>query len=280
MSSFLLFCTRTRITGSIQRSLRVLSFLFSMGLLAGCAPSIMAQPSTGPDYSDLTTGTDPVSRRVVRLDVPLVRQPRAKLCGTASIEMLFRYWGEDRYDQYDIARAMAIMFHNKSGRFQNSAILNEIQEKPRNEDVDWKKYPGTGTINLREFLKQFAPTINPRIKQLPEEDTEAAKVRDRFFLELRGHLDSGSPVIVHHWFDEEKDSMHYRVVTGYDDVRRIIFMNDPAEGRIEMSYDRFLKLWNVEESWLPYNNIVFNKYAPGRVKKGQLRVELKLQFDP
>ncbi|MBU42426.1 MAG: hypothetical protein CMN76_04345 [Spirochaetaceae bacterium] len=256
-----------------------LPLLSALALMASCLTSVMADPATGPDYSDLITGTDPVSQRKVLLDVPLVRQPRAKLCGPAAIEMVFRYWGEKRFDQYDIARAMAVMFHSESGRFKDSAIVQELREHSQNGFVDWKKYPGTGTYNMREFLKQFAPTVNPRIKRLPEEEADAAKVRDRFFLEMKGHLDSGSPVIVHQWYDERFRSQHYRVVTGYDDLRRILFLNDPAEGRIEMSYEQFLKLWNVDENWLSYNNIVFNRYAPARVKKGELRVKLKLTFD-
>tara|TARA_B100001939_G_scaffold344845_1_gene360189 strand:+ start:59055 stop:59795 length:741 start_codon:yes stop_codon:yes gene_type:complete len=243
-----------------------------------CNVAIKAEPSPAPDYSDLTTGTNPESRRVVKLQVPLVRQPQAKLCGPAVIEMLFRYWGETRYNQYDIARAMVIKYHLESGRFRDSEILREVRAHSTNSAVNWKRYPGTGTYQMREFLEAFAPTVNPRVKQLPDDEREAVRIRDRFFRELKGHLDSGSPAIVHQWFNEGKESMHYRVVTGYDDVRRVVFMNDPAKGLIEMPYELFLELWNVQESWLPYNYIVFNRYAPGRVDKGKLRIELVLDF--
>lgn len=260
-------------------SLTLISIPLLFSLFAGCVAGVSARPASETDYSDITTGTDPVSRRVVRLNVPLVRQPRAKLCGPAVMEMVFRFWGETDYDQFEIARAMVLLFRNESGRFQDSQILVEIQRNARNGDVDWRKYPGTGTYQMREFLSRFAPTVNPRIKNLPETRVEAAKIRDRFFQELQGHLDSGSPVIVHQWYNESKNSQHYRLVTGYDDVRRIVFLNDPADGFIEMSYDRFLGLWNVEENWLPYNNIVFNRYAPGRVEKGSLDVNLILSVD-
>ena len=232
------------------------------------------RPAPGPtDYSDLVTGTDPVSTRVVRLQVPLVQQPRAPLCGPASIEMVFRYWGENRYSQYDIARSITIQFKDE-GRFKNSDILKEVSAHQDNQAIDWKLYPGTGTYNMREFLARFAPTRNPRIKILPKDPDEAEKVRDRFFRDLRGHLDSGAPAIVHQWYSSAMRSQHYRVVTGYDDQQMVVFLNDPVDGAIQQSYSSFLELWKVEEPWLPYNFIVFNAYAPGQIKKGALRVDL------
>ena len=140
--------------------------------------------------------------------------------------------------------------------------------------MDWSSYPGTGTYYMRTFLEPFAPTDNPRIKTLPSDDMEAKKVARRFLQKMKGHLDSGVPVIVHQWYDSRKTSQHYRIVTGYDDQKRTLFMNDPRKGALEMSEEEFLELWRVEEDWLPFNFIVFNRYAPGQIKRGQLRVTL------
>lgn len=258
--------------------MRVLDYLpYYLGLILLLvlppAPSAQQSPAGAPDYSDLTTGTNPVSRRVVRLEVPLVEQTRGPLCGPASIEMLFRFWGETRYSQYDIARSLVLRFRDKS-RYRDNPVLREIEAGLSAEAVDWKHYPGTGTSYMREFLKPLAPTSNPRIESLPADAAEAEKIRDKFFNELKGHLDSSAPVIVHQWYNERRRTMHYRVVTGYDDAREIVFLNDPRRGRLEMKYAEFLELWKVERPWLPYNYIVFNAYAPGRVKRGSLRVDL------
>ena len=95
----------------------------------------------------------------VKLDVPVINQGRA-LCGPATIEMVFRYWGVTDYDQY------------------------------------WR---GKGTNG------------------------------------------------------------HYRVVTGYDDKTKTVYLNYANPGKKHtQSYGKFFELWNVDEQWLHYNAIVFN----------------------
>jgi len=81
----------------------------------------------------------------VKLDVPLVKQGK-NLCGPATIEMLLRYWGVDKYDQYDIAYNLLLEFA-ESKRVKQSGIL-------KTTPLDWSLYPGTGTINMRKFLKR------------------------------------------------------------------------------------------------------------------------------
>ena len=44
------------------------------------------------------------SASAVQLNVPFVQQSEGRLCGPAAIEMVFRFWGEEGYDQYDVAR--------------------------------------------------------------------------------------------------------------------------------------------------------------------------------
>ncbi len=76
------------------------------------------------------------------LDVPTVRQGKM-LCGPATLEMIFRYWGESRYTQYDIAKSLLNQFPN-SNRYKKSGIFETYP-------IDWLKYPGTGTINMQRI---------------------------------------------------------------------------------------------------------------------------------
>jgi hypothetical protein len=127
----------------------------------------------------------------VKLDVPLVKQGK-NLCGPATIEMLFRYWGVDDYDQYDIAYNLLLQFA-ESGRVKRSGIL---QTAP----IDWRLYPGTGTINMREFLKRFATVENSKLRNIPTDAHFAKKEADSRFETLKRYIASGVPVIVHQYW--------------------------------------------------------------------------------
>jgi hypothetical protein len=127
----------------------------------------------------------------VYLNVPTVKQGHA-LCGPATIEMIFRYWGITKYDQYDIAYNI-LLFNPEAKRVIKSGILET-------DTIEWKRYPGTGT-----------------------------------------------------------STGHYRIVTGYDEYRKEVYLNDANPGKkITQSYDEFFALWNVDEPWLHYNAIAFN----------------------
>lgn len=186
----------------------------------------------------------------VRLDVPLVKQGKA-LCGPATIEMLFRYWGVEDFDQYDIAYNILLQFKD-SKRVRRSRILDT-------SPIDWSLYPGTSTSNMRDFLKRFSSVQNPKLKNVPfNKDLVSIEAINRF-KELKRHVSNGVPVIVHQYWGNVGSNGHYRIVTGYDDEHRIVYLNDSTEGKVvSQSYDRFLELWNVDEAWLHFNAIVFN----------------------
>ena len=82
----------------------------------------------------------------VYLNVPVVKQGYA-LCGPATIEMVFRYWGITDYDQYDIAYNI-LMFNPQAKRVKKSKILD-------GKKINWKLYPGTGTSTMRDFLSNI-----------------------------------------------------------------------------------------------------------------------------
>lgn len=77
------------------------------------------QPAANANvYKISPTPTIPAS---VKLDLPLVKQGK-NLCGPATIEMLFRYWGVDEYDQCDIAYNLLLKF-SASGRVIGSESM-------------------------------------------------------------------------------------------------------------------------------------------------------------
>lgn len=181
----------------------------------------------------------------VVLDVPVVEQGKL-LCGPATLEMIFRYWGEKNYSQYDIAKSILIQFPS-SKRYKKSGILNT-------NSIDWSKYPGTGTINMREFLKRFGTVKNIMFENQPSSNDEAL----RFFGIVKENVSNGVPVIVHQYWSSVGSRGHYRIVTGYDESLKIVYLNDAHGGRrIKQTYKEFMEKWNFNQRWLHYNAIIF-----------------------
>lgn len=207
-------------------------------------------------YSDTRSAAEakvyqvPSVPAAIKLDVPLVKQGK-NLCGPATIEMLFRFWGVDEYDQYDIAYNLLLQFA-QSKRVKQSGML-------QTDPMDWARYPGTGTISMREFLKRFATVENPKLKSIPTDKYLASKEGNNRFEQIKKHIATGIPVIVHQYWGKVGSRGHYRIVIGYDDHKRQVYLNDSTHGSVvTQSYERFLTLWNVDEPWLHYNAIVFN----------------------
>ncbi|WP_281423926.1 C39 family peptidase [Oceanobacter mangrovi] len=182
----------------------------------------------------------------VQLNVPVVKQGES-LCGPATIEMLFRYWGVNEYNQYDIADSILVQFSN-SRRYIDSGIL-------KTNPIDWSRYPGTGTINMRGFLERFGETKNIMLEYGPV----SAEQKNKMFYVVKKYLSDGIPVIVHQYWRMPTSRGHYRVVTGYDEDKKIVYLNDANPGRkITQTYEEFMQLWNFDQRWLHYNAIIFN----------------------
>ena len=198
----------------------------------------------------LSLGVDAKIAEFVKLDVPVVSQGTA-LCGPATIEMVFRYWGVSDYDQYDIAYNI-LKFNPTAKRVIKSKILES-------RVIDWGLYPGTGTSTMREFLKQYSLTKNHKFKNISNNIDNAENQKNRIWGIVKEYLSNNIPVIVHQYWRGKGTNGHYRVVTGYDERNKIVFLNDANPGKkISQSYSTFFGLWNVDEPWLHYNAIVFN----------------------
>lgn len=66
-----------------------------------------------------------------------------------------------------------------------------------------------------------------------------------------------TPVIVRQWTTLKRKGTHYRVVVGYDDINKIIFCHDPRKGpNISLSYDKFIQLWNISDSFAGKNLMI------------------------
>lgn len=68
--------------------------------------------------------------------------------------------------------------------------------------------------------------------------------------DLKAKLLTGCPVIVLQDSSITDKSGHYRVAIGYDDDKKVIYVNDPYEPDTKsISYDRFQTLWNRHGNW-------------------------------
>ncbi|WP_155735570.1 C39 family peptidase [Pseudoalteromonas luteoviolacea] len=189
------------------------------------------------------------SQKIV-LNVPLVEQGK-KLCGPATIEMIFKYWGIKGYSQYDIAESLLNQYEDMP-IFVRSGVLNNY---PRN----WADYPGTKVTYLQGFLQRFGKTRSITLDKVRDNADDIDEKRAQLFNHIKAYIASGIPVIVFQYWELPKSQSHYRVVVGYDEAKRLVYLND-AKGarRVVQTYEEFLNLWNVEHPRLRYYALAFN----------------------
>ncbi|ESP94777.1 MULTISPECIES: C39 family peptidase [Pseudoalteromonas] len=189
------------------------------------------------------------SQKIV-LNVPIVEQGK-KLCGPATIEMIFKYWGIKHYTQYDIAES--ILHHYEDAPvFVRSGILNNY---PR----DWADYPGTKVTYLQGFLEQYGKTRSIKLGKKMDGAESVDEKRAQLFNHVKTYIASGIPVIVFQYWELPKSQSHYRVVVGYDEAKRLVYLNDAKRARrVVQTYEEFLNLWNVEHPRLRYYAVAFN----------------------
>ncbi|MCF2859802.1 C39 family peptidase [Pseudoalteromonas sp. SMS1] len=184
------------------------------------------------------------------LNVPLVAQGK-KLCGPATIEMVFKYWGIGEYSQYDIAESILDQYAD-APVFKASGVLNNYPRK-------WEHYPGVKVTYLQGFLARFGKTLSLNLNSNPQLEGDFDKKRIQLFNHVKAYIANGIPVIVFQYWELPRSQSHYRVVVGYDEAKRLVYLND-AKGakRIVQTYEEFLNLWNVEHPRLRYYAVAFN----------------------
>ncbi len=185
-----------------------------------------------------------------RLSVPYTKQTENKLCGPASLEMLFGFWGITSHDQYQIMHSILRKYRNE-GRYKSLKLEDQVKFDPNT-------YPGTGTTNMRGFLEQFGDVDNGRIKTLPASEAEHNMVRTAFLGAVQSYISQDIPVIVHQNWSMTSTNGHYRIVTGYDHTKQVVYLKDARSGDITQSYTDLFELWNVKGDYLPYNFLAFN----------------------
>lgn len=85
--------------------------------------------------------------------------------------------------------------------------------------------------------------IDPFLKPL---GLRATRFHSGQLSHLKSLLSAGYPVIVLQWMNQVGAAPHFRVVRGFDDGTRRIFMSDPIYGpNVYLSYTDFDRLWNV-----------------------------------
>jgi uncharacterized protein len=85
--------------------------------------------------------------------------------------------------------------------------------------------------------------IDPFLKPL---GLRATRFRSGQLSHLRALLSAGYPVLVLQWLNAPGGVPHFRVVRGFDDASRRIFLSDPIYGpNVYLSYADFDRLWNV-----------------------------------
>lgn len=107
---------------------------------------------------------------------------------------------------------MLAQFPN-SKRYKNSGIFKI--------PIDWNKYPGAGTINMREFLKRFGETKNIMLEREPLSERQKVVKRNEMFQRVKQYVSDGVSVIVHQYWRLPKSRGHYRIVTGYDERKKL-----------------------------------------------------------
>lgn len=63
---------------------------------------------------------------------------------------------------------------------------------------------------------------------------------------IRALLLQGVPVIALTWLQQVGKIPHWRVITGFDDGTRRLFVHDPLLGFVSISYDDFTALWATQ----------------------------------
>jgi hypothetical protein len=138
-------------------------------------------------------------------------------CGPASLTIVMNYWGLD------------------------------VKQKEIGEEVD-PDHDGTWTSEMVDSARGHGFEAYLIYKYVERSHA----FRTTAFDELKAWVSHDYPVIVLQYFGIEgkwKWEGHYRVITGYDDDKRLAHTVDPNEGELDFSYEDFEQYWTYLGYW-------------------------------
>jgi hypothetical protein len=141
-------------------------------------------------------------------DVPQIPQLDYSGCGAAAMSMQFDFWGAriDYKEVVDVCRSMArgtsLMDAARAGQFSSESTAAS------------DAYPG------------YQPVKGYKERKLGYGAFFYASTTD-WFDQLKDIIAQGYPVQVLTDWTPDEYGPHYRVVVGYDDVKQVVYLNDP-----------------------------------------------------
>lgn len=126
---------------------------------------------------------------------------------------------------------------------------------------------------MRGFMAKYTKVDHHQIKTFPS--TLKTKVRNAFVFDLKAWLSIGVPVVIHQKWSKTNSAGHYRIVTGFDDTKKLFYIMDPRPGAITQSYADFYSLWEYDDDWVTFT---FLAYHVDRNRRKKIPKKLKVRL--
>lgn len=150
-------------------------------------------------------------RPALWIEVPFVKQERNG-CGAASIAMVMQYWQRQRRDSAD-------------------------------------HVPDEGQIQKMLYSKDAHGIFASEMQRYFEQHAFRAFAFRGEWSDLTRHIAKGRPLIVALKPDRQSE-LHYVVVAGVDEQRKLVLVNDPAERKLlEREWLTFEREWKRAGNW-------------------------------
>ena len=145
------------------------------------------------------------------IDVPFVKQEK-NACGAASTAMIMQYWQHQQHHPAEESQDASQIQHALYSDKAHGIYASALQ-----------RY--LGDHGYRTFV--FQGTWN----------------------DLKQHVEKGRPLLVA-LQPHSGAELHYVVVTGFDENRKLVLVNDPAERKLlEREWHEFEREWRATEHW-------------------------------
>lgn len=129
-------------------------------------------------------------------------------CGPASLSLVLRYFNIDK-SQEELGQQLRPYQNPEGDNDDKSVTLDELASKAEEFGLVSYHRPNGDISMLREFIA------------------------------------AGIPVITRTWMHADEDIGHYRVINGYDQEAKTMYLDDTFEGKaLTFSYDEFNTVWS------------------------------------